>query len=240
MGDELTEQSTGATATEVPGDLSRYDVGQFEDGAAYSKALGTDSPLHPAVHGAAYMLWALGIVGDDKTPIRLVQALDELTAGRAIDPARHLAVRFPSVASVHELQRSLATEPTLVMVTDVPFASVCEHHMLPFTGVATVAYLPKAGGEIVGLSKLARLVQEYAARPQVQERLTYQVVAALMDTLKPLGAACAVRGVHSCMALRGARTGGHAAMVTVNRAGDLENAPWRDDFNAALNTAAWR
>lgn len=73
------------------------------------------------------------------------------------------------------------------MVEDIPFTSVCEHHLLPFTGHATVAYLPKLGQPIVGLSKLARLVQGYAQRPQVQERLTDQIVDALMDTWNQLG-----------------------------------------------------
>lgn len=92
----------------------------------------------------------------------------------------------------------------------------------------------------MGLSKLARLVQEYAARPQVQERLADQVVTALWDVLEPLGAACALRGVHSCMALRGARTGQSAAMTTVQYAGRLHSDPWRSEFNARLCTASWQ
>jgi GTP cyclohydrolase I len=162
-----------------------------------------------AIEYAADMLDALGIAGDNETPGRLVRALHELTHGRLEDPRAHLQVQFPPPAS----------KPGLIVVTDVPFTSVCEHHVLPFTGVATVAYLPSPGAKIVGLSKLARLVQGYAARPQVQERLTDQVVTALMDVLDPEGAACAVRGVHSCMALRGARTGVSAAMTTAQYGG---------------------
>jgi GTP cyclohydrolase I len=112
--------------------------------------------------------------------------------------------------------------------------------LLPFTGVATLAYLPQPGSRIVGLSKLARLVQEYAARPQVQERLADQVVTALMEELEPRGAACAVRGVHSCMALRGARTGLSAGMTTIQYGGDLRGDPWRSEFNSALTTPPWR
>jgi GTP cyclohydrolase I len=169
---------------------------------------------------AGKMLAELGIVGDDNTPGRLVRALAELTGGLREDPRRHLEVRFPPTSST----------PGLIVVTDVPFTSVCEHHVLPFTGTATVAYLPREGQEIVGLSKLARLVQGYAARPQVQERLTDQVVTALMEVLDPAGAACAVRGVHSCMSLRGAKTGQSAAMATCQYAGELAAEPWRSEF----------
>lgn len=181
-----------------------------------------------AIHAAA-MLGALGIHGDDKTPTRLVRALDELAAGRDLEPDRHLDVQFPPTT----------TEPGLVVVADIPFTSLCEHHLLPFTGVATVAYLPSPGSPIVGLSKLARLVQEYAARPQIQERLTDQVATALHLGLKARGSACAVRGVHSCMALRGARTGLSASMVTVQYAGDVGQSPWREEFTDRLNTHPW-
>jgi GTP cyclohydrolase IA len=185
--------------------------------------------LDKATLHAAAMLDALSIVGDSDTPGRLVRALDELTSGRDQDPLRHLLVQFPPTA----------TEPGLIVVTDIPFTSVCEHHVLPFTGVATVAYLPMVGQQILGLSKVARLVQEYAARPQVQERLTDQIADALYTGIRSRGAAAAVRGTHSCMALRGARTGLSAAMVTVQYAGDLTGSPWREEFTARLNTNPW-
>lgn len=188
-----------------------------------------DDLLKAATH-AADMLTTLGVEGDERTAMRLVRAIDELASARDLDPVRHLATRFPPTAE----------QPGLVVVTDIPFTSLCEHHMLPFTGVATVAYLPRPGQTIAGLSKLARVVQEYAARPQVQERLTDQVVAALHLGQDSAGAAVAVRGAHSCMALRGARTGSSAAMVTVQYAGDLGASPWRDQFDRLLSTAAWR
>lgn len=185
--------------------------------------------LDLARDNAADMLKALGIRGDDRTATRLTRALHELTAGRLGDPRDHLAVRFPPTS----------TEPGLIVVTDVPFVSVCEHHVLPFHGVATVAYLPPPGGEIVGLSKLARVAQDYAARPQIQERLCEQIVCALMDVLQPRGAACAVRGIHSCMTLRGARTGQSSAMTTTQFAGLLTEQPWRGEFTAHLTTPPW-
>lgn len=185
--------------------------------------------LDAAERHAAAMLGELGIEGDESTPARLVRALHELTGGRLQDPRRHLKVQFPPTSS----------EPGPVVVEDIPFVSVCEHHVLPFTGHATLAYLPRPGDRIVGLSKLARLVQEYAARPQVQERLTDQVVTALMEVLRPAGAACAVRGTHSCMTLRGARTGQSAAMTTVQYAGALAEDPWRAEFRSRLVTPPW-
>ena len=183
-----------------------------------------------AANHAQVMLRALGIVGDAETPGRLVRALGELTAGLHEDPTKHLGVRFPPVSD----------RPSLVTVTDVPFVSVCEHHVLPFTGVATVAYLPHVGQDIVGLSKLARLVQGFAARPQVQERLTAEVVEAIVEVLEPAGAACAVRGIHACMSLRGACTGPAAAMVTTQYAGELAEDPWRREFTSLLDTASWK
>jgi GTP cyclohydrolase IA len=183
-----------------------------------------------AAEHAAAMLRELGVEGDASTPARMVKALHELTSGRLVNPRDHLVVQFPPVSG----------NPGPVVVQDVPWVAVCEHHVLPFTGIGTVAYLPYPGQQIVGLSKLARLVQDYAARPQVQERLADQVVTALMQVLEPRGAAVALRGVHSCMALRGARTGLSAAMVTLQFAGEMEQAPWRREFTDRLNTAPWK
>ena len=191
----------------------------------------TDDVLDKAALHAAAMLDALGLVGDDRTAWRLVKALDELAGARNLDPGRHLAVEFPTL---------IPADPGLVCVTDLPFTSLCEHHMLPFAGIATLAYLPTATRAIPGLSKLARLLGDYAARPQVQERLTYQVAAALHIGLQARGAACAVRAVHACMALRGAATGPDAAMVTTEFVGQLADDPWRGEFMAKLNTARWR
>ncbi len=182
-------------------------------------------PDHDAVEHAAKMLAALGITGDERTAHRMVRALDELTRGRLHDPRTHLEVRFPPVDET----------PGLIAATDIPFVSVCEHHILPFAGVATVAYLPHPGDRIVGLSKLARLVVGYAARPQVQERLTAQVVSALDEVLAPAGAACRIRSVHQCMALRGARAGTDAAMITAQYRGALNTDPWRHEFRQLLS-----
>ncbi|PSK95786.1 GTP cyclohydrolase I [Haloactinopolyspora alba] len=187
----------------------------------------TTTANSPAVDAAALMLGQLGLYDPDSdasrdTPRRLVQALTEMTAGQHVDPDRHLKTTFPPESD----------DPGLIVVTAVPFISVCEHHLLPFTGTATVGYLPSAGARIVGLSKLSRVVQEYAARPQVQERLGQQVVDALTRHLDTRAAGCVIRSAHSCMTHRGARATG-AEMVTSHLAGQLRTDPaMRSEFMA--------
>lgn len=158
-----------------------------------------------AVEAARQLLGTLGMKCEDEstrdTPRRLAKALRELTEGTTRDPRRHLQVTFPPVG-----------RPSLIVAAGISFTSVCEHHMLPFTGQATVAYLPSPGAEIVGISKLARIVHEYAARPQMQERIGEQVVDALTECLDTQGAGCMLRASHACMTLRGARA--YGAQVT--------------------------
>ena len=125
------------------------------------------------------------------TPARVVKAFREMTAGYQMDPAEILSKQFD------------VSSDDLVVVRGVRFTSLCEHHMLPFTGVAHVAYLPTA--RVVGLSKLARLVNCYAMRLQVQERMTQQIASALMDHANAQGSACVVIGKHACMGCRGVR-----------------------------------
>lgn len=165
----------------------------------------------------------LELVGEDpyrdglaETPARVVKAYREM-CGRPGDPAVDLAKVFPDVGD--------ASSP--VTVGPIPFTSVCEHHLLPFTGTAYVAYVPD-GGRIVGLSKLPRTVQHYAKRPQVQERMTSQIAQALTDHLNPLGVAVLVRGQHSCMSLRGACASGW--MTTHDLRGVLDTGALRNEF----------
>lgn len=179
-----------------------------------------------AVAACRELFGRLGVVGDQETARRHVRALAELTAGVRQDPGRHLEVTFAPVSP----------EPGLISVRSVPFTSLCAHHMLPFYGTATVGYLPKPEARIVGLSKLARVVKEFAARPQVQEQLAAQVLEALASRLHCRGAAIAISAVHTCMALRGACTGVGASMVTVDYVGELREQPWRGEF-AALHQA---
>jgi GTP cyclohydrolase I len=171
-----------------------------------------------ATYHARQLLAALGMPCEDEstaeTPARMVRALLELTDGGRVDPDRHFARTFPPPS----------TDPGMIIVPGVPFVSLCEHHMLPFTGTADVAYIPSPGARIVGLSKLARVVVEYAARPQIQERLGDQIVAAITGNLQTDGAACILRSIHTCMTLRGVRAVG-AAMVTSHLAGRFRDDP---------------
>jgi GTP cyclohydrolase I len=145
-----------------------------------------------------------------KTPNRVARSYAELMAGLQDDPRRHLKTVF------HERYDEV------VMLRDIEFHSLCEHHLLPFTGRAHVAYLPD--GKVVGLSKLARLVEGFARRPQVQERLTGQIADALMEELNPIGAACVIEATHTCMTIRGAKKPG-SIMVTSALRGIFKENP---------------
>ncbi|HTL27958.1 MAG TPA: GTP cyclohydrolase I FolE [Tepidisphaeraceae bacterium] len=151
-----------------------------------------------------------------KTPNRVARAYGELMAGLSQDPRAHLRTVF------HERYDEV------VMLRDIEFHSLCEHHLLPFTGRAHVAYLPD--GKVVGLSKLARLVEGYARRPQVQERLTTQIADALMEELNPIGVACVVEATHTCMTIRGAKKPGSIMVTSALRGIFKENPSSRSEI----------
>ena len=127
--------------------------------------------------------------GMEETPFRALKAFLEYTKGYGTDPADHLATTFP------------AQNQDLVLIRDIEFFSLCEHHLAPFYGKCHVAYIPKQ--RITGLSKLARVVEGYARRFQVQERMTEQIADAVMDRLDAQGAICVLEARHMCMAMRG-------------------------------------
>ena len=133
------------------------------------------------------------------TPARVARMFAEVLSGHHLDPARHLEVTFEE--DYHEM----------VVVKDIPIESLWEHHMMPFMGRAHVAYVPN--GKIVGLSKIARVVEEYARRLQVQERLSSQVADLLWERLEPQGVGVVMEATHTCMTMRGIRKPG-ATMVT--------------------------
>ena len=148
----------------------------------------------------------LSAVGEDldrdglkNTPSRVARMYGELLAGMSEDPNKHLASVFNE------------NYDEIVLLRDIPFYSICEHHLMPFIGSAHVAYLPD--GRILGVSKLARIVDCFARRLQTQERLTYQIADFLMSNLKPLGVAIVLEAAHSCMTIRGIRKPG-STMVT--------------------------
>ncbi len=131
-----------------------------------------------------------------KTPSRVAKMYEEIFAGLTQNPSEHFETLFDEH---HE---------EMVLVKDIPFYSMCEHHLVPFVGLAHVAYIPAPDGHICGLSKLARLVEVYAKRPQVQERLTSQVADTLIEELHPQGVIVVIEAEHMCMSMRGVKKPG--------------------------------
>lgn len=162
------------------------------------------------------------------TPKRVVRALEEMTGGYHDDSDTILDTTFDLDVSLNQI----------VVLDQIQFTSLCEHHMLPFTGYASVGYIPNPIIEkpVVGLSKLARLVACYAQRLQVQERLTEQIADALVNNLNPLGVGVVVRAKHACMSCRGVRLEG-SAMVTSAMRGQLRDCPdTRKEFLSYLKS----
>ena len=140
-----------------------------------------------------------------RTPARVARAYAELFAGLRVDPAQVLTTTFE------------ADHEELVLVRDIEVMSLCEHHLLPFKGVAHIGYIPGEDGRITGLSKLARLVEVYARRPQVQERLTSQIADMLMAKLEPRGVIVVIECEHMCMAMRGIQKAGARTVTSAVR-----------------------
>lgn len=157
-----------------------------------------------------------------KTPSRVARSYAELMAGLSADPRRHLKTVFNE------------RYDEIVLLRDISFHSLCEHHLLPFTGKAHVAYLP--AGKVVGLSKLARLVEDYARRPQVQERLTTQIADALMDELNPVGAACVIEASHTCMTIRGVKRPGSIMVTSALRGIFKDNSASRAEVLSLMHS----
>lgn len=141
--------------------------------------------------------------GLQETPARVARMFAELTAGLRCDPARHLERVFPEQYD------------ELVLVKDISFNSMCEHHLLPFMGVAHIGYLPR--GKVVGLSKLARIVDEISHQPQVQERMTQQIADLMQSVLDPKGVIVVLEATHTCMTIRGIRKPGSLTITSAVR-----------------------
>ncbi len=139
------------------------------------------------------------------TPARVARMYEEIFAGLREIPDHHLKVTFE------------AGHDEMIMVRDIAVTSVCEHHLVPFIGKAHVAYIPNADGRVTGLSKVARLVEAYARRPQVQERLTSQVANEIERTLQPRGVMVVVEAEHLCMSMRGVRKPGATTVTSAVR-----------------------
>src|SRR5450432_2898188 len=163
-----------------------------------------------------------------RTPARVAEMYGEICAGLAQDPSSHLVVTFE------------ADHYEMVLVRDIALYSICEHHLIPFHGRAHVAYIPGDDGRITGLSKLARLVDGFAKRPQVQERLTTQVADALVTALAPRGAFVMIEAEHLCMSMRGVRKPGTLTVTSAVRGLFKENPATRAEAMSFIGQAGRR
>jgi GTP cyclohydrolase I len=158
-----------------------------------------------------------------RTPERVADMYAEIFGGLGDDPDRHLQVTFSS------------SHDELVMVRDIPFTSMCEHHLVPMVGKAHVAYIPDDDGRITGLSKLPRLLESYARRPQVQENLTTQVADEIERILSPRGVLVVIEAEHMCMTMRGVRKPGMTAVTSAVRGLFRDNAATRAEAMAFIH-----
>jgi GTP cyclohydrolase I len=157
------------------------------------------------------------------TPGRVARMFGEIFEGIGTDPGETLAVTFE------------ADHDEMVLVKDIPFASVCEHHLVPFIGQAHVAYIPNDDGRITGLSKLARLVDGYAKRPQVQERMTSQIADTLVRVLEPRGVLVVLQAEHLCMTMRGVQKPGSTTVTSAVRGLFRDDARTRAEAMAFIH-----
>jgi GTP cyclohydrolase I len=161
--------------------------------------------------------------GLKETPARVARAYAELTSGLRMTPEEVLTTTFD------------IGHDEMILVRDIELWSMCEHHLVPFTGVAHVGYIPAETGKITGLSKLARLVDLYAKRPQVQERLTTQVADALMELLEARGVIVVIEAEHLCMTMRGVRKAGARTITSAVR-GQMHQAATRAEAMALIHS----
>jgi len=152
------------------------------------------------------------------TPKRVAEMYTELFAGMDMDPMAELK-------GSHELGHT-----EMVVLKDIPFYSMCEHHMLPFFGMVHVGYIPNVSGRVVGISKLARVVEIFARRPQIQERMTTQIADAIMEGLQPQGVGVVVQAEHLCMIMRGVKKSGTNIITSAIRGSFRKNAASRAEF----------
>lgn len=150
------------------------------------------------------------------TPRRVADMYEEIFEGLTLDPTSYLSVGFEE------------RHKEMIVLRDIPFHSVCEHHLLPFTGKAHVGYIP--AGRIVGLSKLARVVEGFARRPQLQERLTSQIADALVEAINPTGVGVVIEAQHFCMIMRGVKKPGSVMVTSAMRGLFRNNPPTRAEF----------
>jgi GTP cyclohydrolase I len=159
--------------------------------------------------------------GLQDTPRRIADMYAEVFGGLAIDPTEYLRVTFE------------VAHDEMVILRNIPFYSMCEHHFLPFHGEAHVGYIPE--GRVVGISKLARVVEGFARRPQIQEQLTSQIAEAIMDALQPDGAAVVIEAEHLCMTMRGVKKPGSRMVTSAMRGQFKRSSVTRSEFLALVH-----
>ncbi len=200
------------------------------DPIAWAERPTDDVPPFDHERAAAAVRELLIAIGEDPereglrdTPARVARAYAELTAGLRQAPADVLTTTFD------------IGHDEMVLVRDIELWSMCEHHLVPFTGVAHVGYIPSETGKITGLSKLARVVDVYAKRPQVQERLTTQIADALVSGLEARGVIVVIEAEHLCMTMRGVRKAGARTITSAVR-GQMHNAATRSEAMALITS----
>ena len=201
------------------------------DPVAYPERAPEDVPDFDHARAEAAVRELLAAIGEDPdreglrdTPARVARAYEELTLGIRQRPEDVLTTTFD------------LGHDEMVLVRDIELWSMCEHHLVPFTGVAHVGYIPADTGKITGLSKLARLVDVYAKRPQVQERLTTQVADALTDILQARGVIVVIEAEHLCMTMRGVRKGGARTITSAVRGTMLTDQATRAEAMALISS----
>jgi GTP cyclohydrolase I len=201
-------------------DPSEFDI--FRDDLTDRPNQGCDGDIECAVRSI------LEAIGEDpqreglqRTPLRVARMYEEMTAGYHVDPVKLIN---EAVFTVDYDQ--------MVVVRDIDFASLCEHHMLPFLGKAHVAYIP--AGKVIGLSKIPRIVEMFARRLQIQERMTQEIAAFLEETLHPLGVGVVIEGLHLCMAIRGVKKANARMITSAVRGSFKENLNTRNEFFAHI------
>ena len=222
---ESLQQDPRIDASEGPFDASERTFDASERTFDASERTECQVDLEAIQEAVRTILTAVGEDPDrpglQETPRRVAKMYAEMFEGLDKDPARHLQVTFPE------------SYDEMVLVRDIPFNSMCEHHLLPFNGVAHVAYLPN--GRVTGLSKLARVVDEVARRPQVQERMTQTVADLIEAELQSAGVAVVIEAEHSCMSIRGIRKPGSLTVTSALRGSFKENPASRAEIMSLIN-----
>jgi len=188
---------------------------------------------HPRIEAAVREI--LAAIGEDPdrdglldTPARVARMYAEICGGLHEEPELHLKKTFD------------VDHDEVILVRDIPMYSLCEHHLLPFIGSANVGYIPNPEGKVTGLSKLARLVDGYARRPQVQERLTSQIADALENELQPRGVIVIIDAEHLCMSMRGVRKAGASTVTSAVRGIFRDNAATRAEAMRLIDRGSAR